>query len=75
MGDGWPRGEVEWRDPESETREGGLETDSAREASETTGEGRECSMCRLPEYGEEMVRGWWWCPEWREYEGISWLSS
>lgn len=49
MGDGWPRGEVEWRDPESETREGGLETDSAREASETTGEGRECSMCRLPE--------------------------
>jgi hypothetical protein len=41
IGDGWPRGEVESRDPESETREGGLLTDSAREASDTTGEGRD----------------------------------
>lgn len=49
MGEGWPRGEVEWRDPESDTRDGGLLTDSALDASETTGDGRDWSMCLRPE--------------------------
>lgn len=49
MGDGWPRGEVECLDPESETRDGGLLMDSALDASETTGDGRGCSMCLRPE--------------------------